>query len=303
MFIIIFLYLLYASIFVIGKYAIMTSQPVFLTGVRMACAGVISYALHCFWYKTPQFSLLKKMDWFIIVLIAFFNVYMTNAGEFWSLQYMSAGKTSFIYNFSPFLVLIFSAILFSEKVTWRKLLGMLIGFLSVMPMLIGDTSVIDTTRHFGPLSVAEFVMLGAATATSLGWVLMRYFVHRHVLTPYFLNSVSLLLGGMMCLVHSFLFENRPFIITDSMSEFIFYMSAMMLIQNVGAYNLHAHLLKHCSATLVALFLFVMPLQTVILGKIFLGEPITYMFFLCSAGVALGLFVFYLDEIVALPDKK
>lgn len=297
MFLIFFLYFLYATIFVIGKFAIAISQPIFLTGARMTSAGIVSYLIHHRWHKTPQFSLLKKFDWFVLIMMALFNVYMTNAWEFWSLQYMSAGKTSFIYNFSPFFVLLLSAVFFAEKITWKKVLGMSIGFVALIPMLLGDSQVLDTTRHFGPLSVADLVMLGAAFATSLGWVLMKHFVNKRVLTPYFLNGVSLFIGGLMCFVHSFLFESRPFIMTSDLSEFMWYMTIMMLIQNVGAYNLQTHLMHHYSATVVILFSFIMPIFTVILGCIFLSEPITPTFFVCSAGVAVGLLIFYADELL------
>lgn len=300
MLLVFFLYFLYATIFVIGKFAITISQPIFLTGARMTSAGIVSYMIHCQWYKTPQFRLLKRMDWLVLILLAFFNVYMTNAWEFWSLQYMSAGKTSFIYNFSPFFVLLLSAIFFSEEITWKKFLGMTIGFLSLVPMLLGDCGFVDNTRHFGRISVADLVMLGAAFATSLGWVLMKYFINKRVLTPYFLNGVSLFIGGLMCFVHSFLFESRPFIMTNNILQFFWYMAVMMLIQNVGAYNLQAELMHHYSATLITLFSFIMPLFTIILGWIFLNEPVTPMFFICSGGVAIGLLIFYLDE---LSSKK
>lgn len=296
MLLIFFLYFLYATIFVIGKFAIMVAQPIFLTGMRMTGAGIVSYALHRQFYKTKQFDLMTRFDWLLIVLLALFNVYITNAGEFWSLQYLSASKTSFIYNISPFFVLIFSALMFSEKITWTKVLGMIIGFCSLVPILIDSSSVVDTTRHFGPISVAELIMLSAAAATALGWVLMRFFVHKQIFSPFFLNGISLFLGGLMCLTHAYIFEPRPFIISSSMTEFLICLFSMMIIQNIVAYNLHAHLLKRYSATLVALFSFVMPLFTIILGSVFLSEPITMTFFVCSAGVALGLLVFYLEDL-------
>lgn len=296
MFLVFFLYFLYATIFVIGKFAITISQPIFLTGARMTSAGIVSYIIHHRWYKTPQFRLLKKKDWFVLIMLAFFNVYMTNAWEFWSLQYMSAGKTSFIYNCSPFFVLLLSSAFFAEAITWKKFLGMMIGFLALIPMLLGDCEVLDTSRHLGPLSVADLVMLGAAFATSLGWVLMKHFINKRVLTAYFLNGVSLFIGGLMCFVHSFLFETRPFIMTDNITQFLWYMTIMMLIQNVGAYNLQTELMHYYSATLITLFSFIMPLFTVVLGWIFLNEPITPMFFICSAGVAVGLLIFYVDEL-------
>lgn len=299
MFLIFVLYFLYASIFVVGKFALQVSQPIFLTGVRMVCAGILSYLIHCTWYGCSQFSKLTRSDWVMIMLLALFNVYITNAGEFWSLQYLSAGKTSFIYNLSPFFVLIFSALLFAEVITYKKVLGMIIGFVSLMPMLMGSSDKIDITRHFGWLSVAEMVMISSSAATALGWVLMRYFMSKQLFTPYFLNGVSLTLGGIMCLLHAWLFELRPFVMTGNIQEFMMYMLVMMFIQNIVAYNLHAYLLRFHTATLIALMSFIMPLMTMIMGYVALSEPITLQFFLCSGGVLVGLLVFYQEELRVL----
>ena len=288
---------LYSTIFVIGKFALKISQPIFLTAIRMIGAGIISYGIHRFFHRSPQFRLLTKNDWIVLFVMAFFNVYMTNAGEFWSLQYLSAGKTAFIYNFSPFFALIFSAMLFSEKVTTKKLLGMSIGFIALIPILLGKEDIVDTTYHFfGYISIAEIVMVGAAMATSLGWVIMEHFVKKNKFTTYFLNGSSMFLGGIMCLVHSCLFESRPFITDDRYSNFAFYAIIIMLIQNVGAYNLHTYLLKYYSATWLTLSSFTMPLLTIFISYIVLGEPLTISFFICSALVALGLFIFCLDDL-------
>ncbi|MBM17706.1 MAG: EamA family transporter [Epsilonproteobacteria bacterium] len=297
MFLIFILYFLYASIFIIGKFAIQISQPIFLTGMRMVSAGIISYILHILLYRNkPQFSLLNRLDWIVIVLLSFFNVYVTNAGEFWSLQYLSAGKTSFIYNLSPFFVLLFSSVLFSERITLKKTIGMVIGFVSLLPMLINNPEIIDTTYHIGWLSVAEIVMLCSAAATALGWVLMKHFIHKTLYSPYFLNGISMFIGGCLSLLHAFCFEQKPLILTDNAYDFLYYMLLMMFIQNVIAYNLHAYLLRYYSATLIALVSFVMPLMTLALSNALLAESVTYMFFICSAGVAIGLIIFYQDEL-------
>jgi drug/metabolite transporter (DMT)-like permease len=99
----------------------------------------------------------------------------------------------------------------------------------------------------------------------------------------------------MCLCHAYLFEARPFVKSDNLQEFMLYMLLMMFVQNIIAYNLHAYLLQQHTATLIALASFVMPLMTAVMGYALLSEQITRAFFICSAGVALGLFVFYEED--------
>jgi drug/metabolite transporter (DMT)-like permease len=293
------LYALYAVVFIFGKQALLFSTPVFLTGARMMTAGVCSYVLHCLWYRRISWSSISRNDAWYIFLLALFNVYLTNANEAWSLQYLSAGKVAFIYNFSPFFSLFFSWWMFGEKITLKKVLGMVIACASIAPLLMDRSvqDVVDVTARIGFLSVAEIVMIVASAATALGWVLMKYLMDkRSDFNSYFLNGISLTLGGMMCFAQAGWRETQPYIVPGYLHNFLGYMIVMMILQNLVAYNFNAYLLKIHSATLVILFSFVMPIMTAILGYTLLNEPLTWEFFGCSIGVAIGLLIFYQEEL-------
>ncbi|MBP6892360.1 EamA family transporter [Candidatus Babeliales bacterium] len=293
------LYALYAVVFIFAKQALLFSKPVFLTGARMMTAGVCSYLLHRLWYNRVSFRSISMNDAWYIFLLAVFNVYLTNANEAWSLQYLSAGKVAFIYNLSPFFSLFFSWWMFNEKITWKKILGMVIACASISPLLMenGFEEIIDTTWRLGFLSVAEIVMIIASAATALGWVLMKYLMdQRSDFNSYFLNGISLTMGGMMCFFQSFKLETEPYILPGHFYDFLGYMLLMMILQNLIAYNFNAYLLKIHSATLVILFSFVMPIITALLGYFMLSEPLTWEFFGCSIGVAIGLLIFYQQEL-------
>lgn len=293
------LYALYAVVFIFCKQALLFSKPIFLTGARMVTAGVCSYLLHRLWFNRVPLRSITLYDAWYIFLLAVFNVYLTNANEAWSLQYLSAGKVAFIYNLSPFFSLFFSHWMFAEKITWKKIIGMVIACVSITPLLIGESvqDVVDTTLRIGFLSVAEIVMIIAAAATAFGWVIMKYLMEqRSDFNSYFLNGTSLAIGGMMCFVQAWNSETAPYIVEGHIWDFLGYMLLMMILQNLIAYNYNAYLLKTHSATLVILFSFVMPIITSLLGYFMLSEPLTYQFFICSAGVSVGLLIFYQQEL-------
>jgi drug/metabolite transporter (DMT)-like permease len=290
---------LYAIVFIFGKQALLFSTPIFLTGARMMTAGVCSYILHRLWYNRVSLSSITRYDAWYIFLLAVFNVYLTNANEAWSLQYLSAGKVAFIYNFSPFFSLFFSWWMFKEKITWKKILGMVIACASISPLLIDRSglNVVDETWRFGYLSVAEIVMIIASAATALGWVLMKYLMDkRSDFNSYFLNGISLTIGGMMCFAQAWSIEAHPYVAHGHLNDFLKYMIIMMVLQNLIAYNFNAYLLKIYSPTLVILFSFVMPIMTALLGYLLLNEPLTQEFVWCSVGVAIGLLIFYQQEL-------
>ena len=297
---IILLYALYAVVFIFAKQALLFSTPIFLTGARMVTAGICSYVLHRLWYRRVLLSSISAYEAWYIFLLAVFNVYLTNANEAWSLQYLSAGKVAFIYNLSPFFSLFFSWWMFKERITWKKILGMTIACASITPLLVDETAqdVVDTTgRLFNYLSVAEIVMIIASAATALGWVLMKYLMEKRPdFNSYFLNGISLFIGGMICFAQSYAIETRPYIMPGHIFEFLGYMIIMMVLQNLVAYNFNANLLRVHSATLVILFSFVMPIITATLGYVLLSEPLSWQFFACSMGVAVGLLIFYQQEL-------
>ncbi|OGB86387.1 hypothetical protein A3J41_00300 [candidate division TM6 bacterium RIFCSPHIGHO2_12_FULL_38_8] len=301
------LYALYAVVFIFSKQALLFCKPVFMTGARMVTAGFCSYILHRLWFHRIPLTSISRLDAWYIFLLAVFNVYLTNANEAWSLQYLSAGKVAFIYNLSPFFSLFFSWWMFGEKITWKKILGMVIACAAIAPLLVdenAETIVDGTTRMFGLISVAELVMIIASAATALGWVLMKYLMdQRSDFNSYFLNGISLTLGGMFCFAQAYAFEAQPYVVAGHVSDFLWYMIIMMIMQNLVAYNFNAYLLTIHSATLVILFSFVMPIMTALLGAVLLNEPLTWQFFVCSFGVAIGLLIFYQQELAEEKREK
>lgn len=293
------LYGLYAIVFIFTKEALLFSKPIFFTGSRMLTAGVCSYVLHRIWFKKIPFRSITSSQVWYIFLLALFNVYLTNANEAWSLQFLSTGKVAFIYNLSPFFSLFFSRWMFGEKITWKKIAGLVIACAAITPLLINDSSadIVDSTVRIGFLSAAEIVMIIAAAATAFGWVIMKHLMDmRSDFNSYFLNGVSLTLGGLMCFAQALSNEARPLVVSGQANNFIYYLIITMVLQNLVAYNFNAYLLRVHSATLVILFSFIMPIITAILGYFMLQEELNIQFFVCSAGVALGLLIFYQQEL-------
>lgn len=293
------LYALYGIVFIFSKQALLFSTPVFMTGARMLTAGVCSYVLYRIFCKPIAWATMTRHYIWYIFLLGLFNVYLTNANEAWSLQYLSAGKVAFIYNLSPFFSLFFSWYMFNEQITWKKILGIFIACASIAPLLVQDTAldIVDNSFKFGFISFAEFMMIVAAAATAYGWVIMKYLMsQRSDFSSYFLNGISLVIGGAMCFMQAYFCESQPYILEGHVGDFVWYMVVMMFLQNLVAYNFNAYLLTMHSATLVILFSFVMPIITALLGYVMLGEPLSIQFFICSVGVAIGLLIFYQQEL-------
>lgn len=143
---VILLYALFASVFTIAKTGLEYSQPFFFVGSRMFLAGILML-VYQYYFNRSQFTFQKVHFWRVFRL-ALFNIYLTNVFEFWGLKYLTSFKTCFIYSLSPFVSALLSFWLFSEKMTVKKWIGLLIGFAGFLPILLNETSTEEQTGHF-----------------------------------------------------------------------------------------------------------------------------------------------------------
>ena len=117
-FLLIFMYASWSSVFSLAKIALEHSPPLFLTAARMLLAGVILLGFLAL--KNRSSFKLSAKQFFGLCLLAVFSIYLTNAFEFWSLQHLTAAKTCFIYSLCPFFSDLFFYLHFVEKMTPHK---------------------------------------------------------------------------------------------------------------------------------------------------------------------------------------
>ncbi len=294
MYYVLLLYALFASVFTIAKTGLEWSSPLFLVGTRMFLAGVILLA-YLIIIKKQTFAIGKKA-WLRIILLAFFNIYLTNIFEFWGLKYLTSFKTCFIYSLSPFLSALFSYFLFSERLSNKKWMGLIVGFLGFVPILLSQTSSEEQTGHFFIFSWAELAVMMAAICSVYGWIILKQLVNEHQLSPLMANGTSMFIGGALALAHSFATEDWNPIPVTNVPIFIECTVLLILISNLICYNLYGSLLKKYSATFMSFAGFTTPLFTALFGWLLLDEIVTWPFYISFAVVLFGLLIFDQEEL-------
>ncbi|MBN1549531.1 DMT family transporter [Candidatus Babeliales bacterium] len=287
------LYVLFALIFIFGKISLGYGSPIFAVGVRMLIAGFIlmGYLL----WKNPKALRIRKKDILPIVLVTIFNVYLTNVLEFWGLQYLVSAKASFLYNLSPFLTALLSYFVFYEKMTKRKIIGLVGGFIGFLPILMSESQGELASGHIGFFSWPELALLGAATATTVGWIALRTMV-THGFSPIAANAWSMLITGFLCIPTSLVFETwNPFPVV-AWKPFLGWTLIIAMISNLICYNLYGYLLKRYSATLMAFLGFFSPFIAAIVGWLVLGETVTWNFVTSAVIVFVSFYLFYKEEL-------
>ncbi len=292
----IFLYAAWTSVFSIGKLALAHSTPLFVTSVRMLLSAFIllGYLL----FRKRKGLTLKKSFLLPILLLGVFSIYLTNICEFWGLQYLSSSKTCFIYSLSPFLTAFFSYLHFNEKMSPKKWIGMTIGLAGILPGLFLQSGQEGVAGMAGLLSWPTLSVLGAVVFSVYGWVLLRLLVKNKEISPVTANGYSMLFGGLLALVHSYLADTwSPVpVAAGSFLSFSHSILIMTFISNILCYNLYGYLLKRFTATLLSFIGLLSPFFASLSGWIILGEKPSGLLLLSTTIIISGLYLVYQEEI-------
>lgn len=294
MWIVLLMYALFSSIFTVGKVVVETAQPFFLTGIRMLLAGVI--LLIYLGLRSPKKIYLKLVHIPLLILLALFNVFITNAFEFWGLQYMDTGKTSLIYSLSPFFAILLSYFFFSEKMTKRKWFGLGIGFLGFLPIFLTSSQAEKTSSNIGFFSLPEIALCISSFTAVVGWIVMKKLMEKYQYPFVTANALSFILGGGFSLLAAVFLENWNPLPFTSWSWFIFGVSYTAIIHNAICYNLYAYSLRKFTVPFMTFAGFSGPLFTAIYGWFFLNERVGIPFFLSFSLVFLGIYVYSRAEV-------
>lgn len=255
--------------------------------------------------RDPKSLKLAGGAWGTLALLAIFNIYLTNAMEFWGLKYLTSFKTCFIYSLSPFMAAFLSYLILNETMTGKKWLGLAIGFTGFIPILMSHSGAEESLVVGNFLSLPEIAVMVAAVASSYGWILLRKLVTDGGYTAFTANGYSMAAGGMLALIHSRLVEPWDPVPVTEVMPFITCTLVLIVISNVFAYNMYGWLLRRFTATFMSFAGFSTPLIAALFGWLFLGEVITSSFFLSAAVVFVGLLIFYQEELrhgVRVDDK-
>lgn len=288
------LYALFASVFTVAKTGLEYASPFFLLGSRMLLAGVLLIGYQVFIKKEPM--VFRKGIWSRVLMLAFFNIYLTNACEFWGLQYLSSFKTCFIYSLSPFVSALFCYYMFADTMSLKKWAGLLVGFAGFLPILLTQTSTEDLSGGFFFFSWAELAVIVAAVSSVYGWILLKQLVKEDGLSFLTANGLSMLIGGALALGHSLMVEKwDPVPVTQFMPYFECTV-LLIVISNMICYNLYGWLLKRYSPVFLSFAGFTTPLFSALFGWFFLGEVVTWPFYVSFVIVLSGLVLFDQEEL-------
>lgn len=281
MILILFLYALCASTFTISETLIDYIKPCFFIGIRMFITGGL-LLLYSYWKNKSAFIIAKKDRW-LFAQITLFHIYFSYVIALWALQHIAASETSFLYNLYPFLAALFSYFYFSEKMTLKKWL-LFIGFSGFLQEMF-----FHTTSTSLWISFPEFLLLSGVTSGVYGWIILRKLIKNEHYSPTIINGIGMTAGGILASLTSFFVQRWA---ENTVLEFGSFVKITVVIMIIANIIFCCYVLKRYTATFLSFAGFIMPLATALFGWIFLGELLSWTYFLSIFVICIGIYTFY-----------
>jgi drug/metabolite transporter (DMT)-like permease len=272
------LVLFWGSSFAVVKVGLEYSPPVLFAGSRSLIGGLAMVLAALLWGGSPNL----RRDWPVFLLLASFNVVLFVGLQTYAILYLPSGSAAVLVYLQPILVGLLAWPILGEKLTAAKACGLLLGFFGIVAVSAGSISgAADALSPSG-------VVLGAASA--LSWALGTVFFKKYearvstlwaVAMPFLAGGVVLTAFGLSVEPWGGVAWNGPFV------------ASLLYSGLVGislAWVIWFALVRAGEASRVASYIFVVPLTAVLIGVVFLGEPLGYTLLIGAAFVVCGIYL-------------
>ncbi|WP_083034605.1 DMT family transporter [Sporosarcina ureae] len=244
----------------IYKLSIVYAPPLLFSGMRALLGGCLIVLLIIKLYDRLQW----RQHWRKYCISALFNTVLFFGLHTIGLHYLPGGLFSVLVYFQPVLLGLFAWMWLGENMTAIKVIGLLIGFIGI---------IVVSVEHFTTQVSILGVILGVMTA--FFWAIGVAYVKKvsEEIDAYWMVAMQFTIGGVVLLILSAITENWSAIEWHPMYVFGLGFGATMGIP--VAYIIYYSLIRAGEASKVAVFTFLVPVISVFISTVFVGEPMTH----------------------------
>ena len=273
------------------KFVLQTFSPLLFVGMRMLPAGIILLAIS---------SVKRKIKWKKIffthgtkfLLIALFTALTPSLLKAYAIAHMPASKAVLLSSIGPFVTAFYAYLLWNEKLSVRKIIGILMGMLGIVVLLSSHSTLEATLKTWAIFSLPELAGLAAVLASRYGWIMVQTKVKSNVYTPMEVNGIIMTIAGIIALATALACGHSAAIFDSSSLPALYALLYAIIGGNVIGYTLYTKALKKHSATLVSLCGFSLPILVTAGGILFFGEIITGNLIVAAVLLFAGIALFY-----------
>jgi drug/metabolite transporter (DMT)-like permease len=240
------------------------SMPPFLSaGMRFAiAAGILSALAWASGVPTPR----DGRTHVGLLTLGFLNFVVNYGVVYWGEQYVSSGLTAVLFATYPlFVLLIAHFTIRAERITARKVAGVVLGFAGVGVIFSSDLALEDSRA-----TLAAAVILISPVASAVTSVGIKKWGHD--LHPYTLTALPMAYGAVALTAIGLAVESPRAIEWSAVS--IGALLYLALFGSVIAFVVYYRLLKVVPVSLLALVSYAFPIVAVALGWLVLDEALS-----------------------------
>jgi drug/metabolite transporter (DMT)-like permease len=269
--------LLWSSAFSAGKIAVADCPPLLFLAVRFLAAGALMMALAA---VSGMSWTLTRRDIAVFAALGVANQALYLGIGYVALKTVSAGLAALIISANPIVTAVVAAAVLGERMTWRKLAGLVLG-------LAGVAFIVRSRLLLGTDQLSGIVLCVLALMSLVGGtILFKLFAPAQGL--WIGNGVQSLAAGIAILPFALGFESFADVVPSA--SLIAAFAYNVLFVSVFAYLLWFRILTVSGATAASSYHFLIPPLGMLFGWLLLGEHLEAADLFGIVPVALGIYL-------------
>ena len=254
--------------------------------LRVLC-GVFLFS---FFYLLFIKESVEKKDFFRLALCGLFGVAINQLFFFEGLNLTTPINAAIIMTVNPVLVIIISALLIGEKITVKKIIGIVLGIIGAGALILNSGSVSFDNDFF----IGNILVLINATSYAIYLVLVKGLMKKY--NPLTVMFFVFLFG--LFFVLPFGYQDLNSINLDSFTNDIYLKILFVVVCTTFiAYLLNAFALKSLNPSIVSIYIYLQPVLASVIAILYNSDTIDYIKIVSS------IFIFIAVFLVSIPTKK
>ncbi len=255
-------------------------QPFGFILLRVSGAALVFWGISLFFPSEK----IERRDWFRFVICAFFGMVLNMLAFFKGLSLSTPINSSVIITLSPVLLLVLSAFILRERITWIKSLGIFLGLGGALVLILFGLKAQPNAPNI-PLGNLLFII--NATSYSVYLILVKPLVPKYssitLMKFLFLFAFLINLPIGISEFSEVNWTNLPF-------EAIWKLAFVVICTTVMTYLLNIYALKQLSPSTIGAFIYLQPVIAVLFAVLVGADSLTALRIGAAALIFLGVYL-------------
>ena len=279
----------WAGAFIAGKYSVSSFNPGMLTFLRFGIASLVILVI--LRVKQPDDWRIQQHELKAVIILGLIGMIGYHLLFFEALKYTSATNASMVVALNPMVTALIAAFIAGELISAKRMGLILVALAGVLLTLTNwDLGVITRLE----MNVGDVIMLAAVLCWAIYSVLVKRFMVSFTplkLTAYSFISCTLMLAPFVI----FKEENFNAIIVAT-PQAIMAVVYMAIFPTVIGYLIQQMSIQKVGASQTSIYINLVPVFSLLLAMIILGESITVQKLISSGMIILAVFLYSRENI-------